>query len=112
MKVNELLEAKDVPPAPLVWELVKQRLAKGEKVMVRAREWAGSNKPDHEGIFPVVKVKPHTNGQMWILYFRRPGASSTWVEITPEDDDELELTKQQDGSFLLQYRNPKKWITS
>jgi len=114
MKVRELFEHQ----APLVWDLLDTLLDNGTLVWVRAKQW-NDGKPEHKGIFRVTAVSVHDEAYgdlddtVHVVHFQRtPKVPPTWVEITPEDDSELELKKQNDGSFLLQYTNPRKWITS
>lgn len=106
MKLNEIRVEH-----PLVWDLTKQRLEKGEKVLIRASTYGGMRKPDATGNFPVTRVSKDASGSARV-YFVSPLTKNDWVELDMNDDDVLELKKQGDGSFLLQYIDPEKWITT
>jgi len=109
MKVQELFESDVL--APILWDMVKQRLEKGEPVFVKISEFQGSYTPDRLSIAKVVGVG--VKGKMHVLYYRRDEQSASgWFEVLPDGDtlENLKLTKHKNGKFMITGRGNRGYI--
>lgn len=109
MRISELLE--ETNHAPLIWQLVRKLLDQGKKLRVRISMWQGGGKPDRVMVLPITDAvynKPNDEHRV----YAGGGKAKTWFSVEPNDDENLEISPQEDGSFLLDYIDKKRVITS